>query len=76
VTVSARRPPLRRSRRLPLRALLAVGGLAIAFGVGVAVGEALHDNPSPGHARTFVRTLEPLPLSPAPATVTVTRPRS
>jgi hypothetical protein len=45
--------------------------LAVAFGLGVALGEALHDNPKPGGTRTVARTLKPLPLSPAPVTVTV-----
>jgi hypothetical protein len=75
VTAPSRRPPPRRSRRLPIRALLAFVALALAFGIGLAVGDALHDNPSPGDARTLVRTLQPLPLSPAPVTVTVTKPR-
>ena len=39
-----------------------VAGLALAvilFGLGVAVGEALHDNPKPGLTVTSVRTLHP-----------------
>jgi hypothetical protein len=43
------------------------------FGVGVAVGEAIHDNPQPGGMQTLVRTLRPVPLAPAALeTVTVT----
>jgi hypothetical protein len=61
----------RKRRRTALRAAVAAGALAVAFGVGVALGEALHDNPEPGGTRTVVRTLRPLPLSPAPVTVTV-----
>ena len=46
---------------------------AAVFAVGVAVGEALHDNPQPGGGQTLVRTLKPLPLAPAAReTVTVT----
>ena len=40
--------------------LLALAGLLVAavlFGVGVAVGEALHDNPKPGGRRTFTNTI-------------------
>jgi hypothetical protein len=37
---------------------------AAIFAVGVAVGQALHDNPKPGGDRTFVRTLKPLPAAP------------
>ena len=57
-----------------MRRLLAVAaGTIVVFGVGVAVGEALHDNPRPGGTQTLVRTLEPLPLAPAAReTVTVT----
>jgi hypothetical protein len=54
------------------RILLAVGVLAV-FAVGIAVGEALHDNPAPSGTGTLVRTLTPLPLAPAAReTVTVT----
>jgi len=44
------------------RAVRAAAGLAAAailFGLGVAVGEALHDNPKPGSIVTSVRTLHP-----------------
>jgi len=54
------------------RLLLAVG-LLLVFAIGIAVGEAAHDNPKPGGTQTFVRTLKPLPLAPAALeTVTVT----
>ncbi len=53
--------------------LLVAGGLVVAFVVGIALGEALHDNPAPGGTQTLVRTLHPLPLAPAAReTVTVT----
>jgi hypothetical protein len=56
-----------------IRAVLAVVAVAVVFVVGVAVGEALHDNPQPGGTQTLVRTLRPLPLAPAAReTVTVT----
>jgi hypothetical protein len=56
-----------------IRAAVLVVSLAVVFAVGVAVGEALHDNPRPGGAQTLVRTLRPLPLAPAAReTVTVT----
>jgi len=55
------------------KALAAVVGAAVVFAVGIAVGESLHDNPSPGGTQTLVRTLKPLPLAPAAReTVTVT----
>ena len=53
--------------------LAAVVGAIVVFVVGVAVGESLHDNPTPGGTQTLVRTLKPLPLAPAAReTVTVT----
>ena len=56
-----------------IRVVLAVAGVAVVFALGVALGEALHDNPKPGGTQTLVRTLEPLPLAPAALeTVTVT----
>jgi hypothetical protein len=45
---------------------------ALLFAGGIAVGEALHDNPRPGGTQTRVRTLTPLQLPPARITVTVT----
>jgi hypothetical protein len=44
-------------RRRVLWALAALLGAAALFGVGVAVGEALHDNPKPGGRRTFTNTI-------------------
>ena len=58
-------PVERRSRRGAPRSRRAVywlAGVALAavlFGAGVAVGEALHDNPKPGITQTSVRTLHP-----------------
>ena len=53
--------------------VLVVAALIVAFAVGIALGEALHDNPQPGGTQTLVRTLHPLPLAPAAReTVTVT----
>jgi hypothetical protein len=47
--------------------------LVVTFVVGIALGEALHDNPSGSGTQTIVRTLNPLPLAPAArTTVTVT----
>ena len=55
------------------RRILLAAGLLFVFAVGIAVGEAVHDNPKPGGTQTFVRTLEPVPLAPAALeTVTVT----
>ena len=60
-----------------IRIGLMLVGVALVFAVGVALGEALHDNPKPGGTQTLVRTLKPLPLAPAAVktvTVTVTTP--
>jgi hypothetical protein len=42
-----------------IRWLLAILLVAAVFAAGVAVGEALHDNPKPGITVTTVRTLHP-----------------
>jgi hypothetical protein len=56
------------------RLLLAAAVLAV-FAVGIALGQALSDNPDPGGTQTLIRTLKPLPLAPAAReTVTVTVP--
>ena len=47
-------------------------GLVVALLVGISLGRALEDGPSPGGTQTNVRTLEPQPLPPAARTVTVT----
>jgi hypothetical protein len=70
--VSRRRPP-RRRRRAVVRWLLVALAAALLFAVGIATGEALRDNPTPGGTQRLVRTLKPLALVPAArTTVTVT----
>jgi hypothetical protein len=46
--------------------------LAAVFGLGIALGQALEDNPTSGVTVTRERTVRPLPVGPAPTTVTVT----
>jgi hypothetical protein len=75
VNVPPRRRARRRRERTLLRAAAAVVVLASAFAAGIALGEALHDNPQPGGTQTLVRTLRPLPVAPAPVTVTVRKGR-
>jgi hypothetical protein len=58
--------------RIRIRTLVWTAVAIVAFGIGVALGEALHDNPGSGDTRTLVRTLAPLPIAPAHETVTVT----
>jgi hypothetical protein len=43
----------------PLRVLLAIAAAAVLVAVGVAVGEALHDNPKPDFTVTHQKTLIP-----------------
>jgi hypothetical protein len=52
--------------------LIPIAAIAL-FAVGVALGEALHDNPSPGGTQTLIKTLRPVAVLPAArSTVTVT----
>jgi len=56
--VSVSREELRRRRRRRRRiyvALLVFG----AFAIGVALGQALHDNPRPGGTQTVIITFKP-----------------
>jgi hypothetical protein len=64
-----RRKRRRTARRWALRLVAAAALVAI----GVALGQALHDNPKPGPAQTRIRTLRPLPLTPQTVTVTARR---
>jgi hypothetical protein len=51
----------RRVRRRPARNKIVLGlVLVVVFAVGVALGQALHDNPRPGGVQTSFRTLPPL----------------
>jgi len=59
VTVARERRPRRRRGRRLLWGLLGLGILALAFAIGVAVGQALHDNPKPGITVTTVETVNP-----------------
>ena len=56
----------RRRRRWP-RVVVPLLLILLVFAFGVALGEALHDNPKPGGTQTLVRTLKPLPLTPVAA---------
>jgi hypothetical protein len=58
------RPPRRRRRRNTK--LLAVAALLLAFGFGIAFGEAIHDNPKPSGPLTSATTTIPsvTPLKP------------
>ena len=66
----------RRARKPPgnplLRLVLTLLGIVLALLIGISLGRALEDGPSPGGTQTNVRTLQPQPLPPAARTVTVT----
>jgi len=49
----------RRRRRVPVRLLAAVAAGVILLGIGIAIGEALHDNPRPGLTVTTTKTIVP-----------------
>ena len=66
----------RRPRKPPpnpiLKPALVVLGLVVTFLVGISLGRALEDGPSPGGTQENVRTLQPQPLPSASRTLTVT----
>jgi hypothetical protein len=41
------------------RSLLVVLAVTVVFAVGIAVGEAIHDNPKPGITLTTEKTVHP-----------------
>jgi hypothetical protein len=51
--------PRRRRRASPRIVLAAVAAAVILFAIGVAVGEALQDNPTPNLTVTTTKTLVP-----------------
>ena len=53
-------PRRRRKRRRPLvRLLVVLAAAAILFGLGIALGEALRDNPKPNLTVTTTKTIIP-----------------
>jgi hypothetical protein len=71
LTPLERRP--RRNQRNPFsRPFLMALVVLAALLLGISLGRALEDGPSPGGTQTSVRTLKPQPLPPATRTVTVT----
>ena len=61
MTVSPRERRRQRPRRVPRSViwLAAIAAGALLFVIGVAVGEAIHDNPKPGIITTHERTITP-----------------
>ena len=62
----------RRRRGGPLRWALRLVFTALVFAAGVALGQALEDNPQPTGSRTSERTLRVATVAPPPVTRTVT----
>jgi len=50
----------RARKRRPRNKILLGLALVVAFGVGIALGQALHDNPHPGGQQTSLRTFPAL----------------
>ena len=48
-----------RRRRHRRRVVLAIAAVVAAFAIGVALGEALHDNPQPGGKQTVILSFQP-----------------
>jgi hypothetical protein len=73
LTPIERRERRRRRRQADLRrwGLLALAAIAV-FALGVALGQALHDNPKPGGTITLERTLS-IPAGPPGSTATPMR---
>ena len=70
-----RAPACRRRRKSRLRGLAVPAGVVVVFAIGIALGQALHDNPRPGGKQTVIRTIRPASLTAAArTTVTVTKP--
>ena len=59
----------RRRRADIARWSLRVAVILIVFGIGIALGQALHDNPKPGGTITLERTVS-LPSVPPGSTIT------
>lgn len=54
----------RRARKRGPRNKILLGlALVVAFGVGIALGQALHDNPHPGGQQTSITTSPPLTVT-------------
>lgn len=68
-----RRAARRRRRRL-LRWAVRLVGIAVVFAAGVALGQALENDPNSGETQTSIRTLVPETLPAQTVTVTVTTP--
>jgi hypothetical protein len=50
----------RAKRRASRNRILLALAILVAFGLGIALGQALHDNPQPGGEQTLLHTEPPL----------------
>ncbi|MDQ2984913.1 MAG: hypothetical protein M3R70_13475 [Actinomycetota bacterium] len=57
----------RRRRGRGWRKIVFAAVVLVAFGIGIALGQALHDNPKPGGTQTSIRTLQPRTVMPTSA---------
>jgi hypothetical protein len=64
VHAQRRRERQRRKPRGRWPTLAVVLGLALVFAFGIALGEALHDNPKPGGSHTIERTFTVVQVTP------------
>jgi hypothetical protein len=59
LTAPESRPRTRRRKRLVPSWVVTLLLFALVFLVGIALGQALHDNPKPGGTQTIVETFTP-----------------
>jgi hypothetical protein len=59
VTAPAPRPRSRRRKRLVPSWVVTFLLFLLVFLLGIAIGQALHDNPKPGGTQTLVQTFTP-----------------
>lgn len=59
MTQPAPRPRPRRRKRIVPSWVVTLLLFILVFLLGIAVGQALHDNPKPGGTQTIVRTFTP-----------------
>jgi hypothetical protein len=59
VTAPEQRPRTRRRKRLVPSWVVTFLLVLLVFLVGIALGQALHDNPKPGGTQTIVQTFTP-----------------
>jgi hypothetical protein len=74
MTAATQRRRRRRRRRPVLRALVVAATLAVVFAIGVALGQSIATDQTPGGVTTETRTIVPVAATRETVTVTVTTP--